>query len=204
MVKHGMKQSRLIIGLTGGSGSGKSVVAKAAADLGFVHIDTDKLGHEVILKPNKVYYNLVEEFGDDILDANGEINRKKLAKIVFSDSEKLKKLGSITHPAIVEKTKEMLGEYSIIDGAVLHQTQDIVDMCDYIIAVTNSDERRIRFICNRDNIDFNTAKKRIESQPGNDFYSDFADIVIHSDCEIDELYNKSLNVIKRCIGEKNC
>lgn len=197
-----MKQNKLIIGLTGGSGCGKSVVAKAAADLGFVHIDTDKLGHEIILKPNKAYYELIDEFGEEILDDNTEINRKKLGQIVFSDMQKLKKLSSITHPAIADKTKEMLSEYSIIDGAVLHQTQEIVDMCDYIIAVTNSDERRIKFICNRDNITVDAAEKRIKSQPDNKFYSEFADIVIHSDCDIDELYKKSLDVIKRCMGEK--
>lgn len=197
-----MKQNKLIIGLTGGSGCGKSVVAKAAADLGFVHIDTDKLGHEIILKPNKAYYKLIDEFGEEILDDNTEINRKKLGQIVFSDMQKLKKLSSITHPAIADKTKQMLGEYSIIDGAVLHQTQEIVDMCDYIIAVTNSDERRIKFICNRDNITVDAAEKRIKSQPDNKFYSEFADIVIHSDCDIDELYKKSLDVIKRCMGEK--
>lgn len=198
-----MKQNKLVIGLTGGSGCGKSVVAKAASDLGFVHIDTDKLGHEVILKPNKAYYSLVAEFGDAILDENGEINRKKLGQLVFSDPEKLKKLSSITHPAIAEKTRELLGEYSIIDGAVLHQAKDIVDMCDCIIAITNSDERRIKFICARDNISAESAENRIKSQPNNEFYSDFADFVIHSDCDIDELYNKSLDVIKRCIGEKN-
>ena len=198
-----MKQNKLIIGLTGGSGCGKSVVAKAASDLGFVHIDTDKLGHDIILKPNKAYYDLLDEFGEIILDKNGEIDRKKLGKIVFSNPDKLLKLSNITHPAIVEKTKEMLGEYTIIDGAVIHQTPDIVEMCDYIIAVTNSDERRIKFICSRDNIDTNAAEKRIKSQPDNSFYADFADIVIHSDCSIDELYNKSVNIIKGCIGEKN-
>lgn len=197
-----MKQNKLIIGLTGGSGCGKSVVAKAASDLGFVHIDTDKLGHEIILKPNKAYYELVEKFGDVILSDNGEINRKKLGEIVFSNPEKLDILNSISHPAITEKVKKMLGEYSIIDGAVLHKTPEILELCDCIIAITNSDERRIKFICDRDKIDYETAKNRIKSQPDNDFYAEFADFVIHSDCSIDELYNKSIDVIKRCIGEK--
>lgn len=197
-----MKQSKLIIGLTGGSGCGKSVVAKAAADLGFVHIDTDRLGHEVILKPSKVYYNIVNVFGEDILDDSGEINRKKLGRIVFDYPDKLQLLSGITHPAIIEKTKEMLGQYTIIDGAVIHQTKEITDMCDFIIAVTNSDERRIKFICNRDNIDVSAAQNRIKSQPDNKFYEQFADIVIHSDCGIEELYNKSLKVIKRCMSEK--
>lgn len=197
-----MKQNKFTIGLTGGSGCGKSIVAKAAVDLGFVHIDTDKLGHEVILKPNKAYYEIIKEFGNGILDENDVINRKKLGKIVFSNPDKLVALNKITHPAIIEKTKELMGDFTIIDGAVIHLTPEIVDLCDVIITVTNSDERRIRFICNRDNIDEVTAKKRIESQPDTKFYTEFADIVIHSDCDIDEMYNKSLKIIKRCISEK--
>ena len=197
-----MKQNKLIIGLTGGSGCGKSIVAKAATDLGFVHIDTDVLGHNIILKPNKSYYKLIDVFGDTILGENGEIDRKKLGAIVFSDPEKLNLLNRITHPAITEMVKSMLGDYTIIDGAVLHKTPDIVELCDYVIAITNSDDRRINFICKRDNIDYETAKRRISSQPDNSFYADFADIVIHSDCDIEELYNKSIDVIKRCISEK--
>ena len=191
-----MKQNKLIIGLTGGSGCGKSVVSKAASDLGFVHIDTDKLGHDVILKPNKAYYDIIAEFGTDILGEDGEINRKKLGNIVFSDADNLAKLNDIVHPSIVKKTKELLGKYSIIDGAVLHQTKEIIDMCDFIIAVTNSDERRIDFICKRDNISVEAAMKRIKSQPDNNFYADFADVIINSDSDIGELYNKSIKVIK--------
>ncbi len=197
-----MKQNKYTIGLTGGSGCGKSVVARAAVDLGFVHIDTDKLAHKIILKPSKAYYHLVESFGELILSENGEIDRKKLGAIVFSDEEKLNLLNSITHPEITEMVRNMLGDYTIIDGAVLHKTPDIVDLCDCIIAVTNSDDRRIKFICKRDNIEKDVAKRRINSQPDNAFYENFADIVIHSDCDIEELYNKSINVIKGCISEK--
>ena len=118
LVKRGMMQNKLIIGLTGGSGCGKSVVAKAATDLGFKHIDTDKLGHKVLLRPNKTYYQLIKEFGEEILDENKNIDRKKLGNIVFSNQDKLKILNKITHPAITSMIKEMLCDYTIIDGAV--------------------------------------------------------------------------------------
>lgn len=203
LVKHGMMRNKFIIGLTGGSGCGKSVVAKAATDLGFKHIDTDELGHNVLLKPNEAYYKLVEEFGEEILNGNGVIDRKKLGNIVFSNSKKLEILNNITHPAITEVVKDMLEDLTIIDGAVIHLTPEILEMCDVIIAVTNSDDRRIDFICNRDKISVDSAKKRIQSQPDNDFYSTFADIVIHSDCDIAELYEKSKQIIMRCISEKN-
>ena len=204
LVKLGMKQNnKLIIGITGGSGSGKSVVSKAAESLGFIHIDTDKLGHQVILKPNKAYYDLINTFGKVILNENNEIDRKKLGDIVFSSPEKLELLNKIVHPAIVKKTKDMLSDYTIIDGAVIYKTPEIMELCDFIISVINSDERRIEFICKRDSIDELTARKRIKSQPDNDFYKSFADIVIESDCELEDMFKKSVEVIKRCIGEKN-
>ena len=195
-----MMQNKIIIALTGGSGCGKSVVAKAASDLGFKHIDADLIGHDIILKPQKAYYEIVKAFGSDILDENNEINRRKLGKIVFSDADKLELLSKITHPAITEKILDMLEERTIIDGAVLYKTPDLLRICNYIIAVTNSDERRVDFICKRDNVDKETAMARIKSQPDNNFYTKNADFVIESNCDIEEMYKKSVEVIKRCIS----
>ena len=200
MVKHGMMQNKIIIALTGGSGCGKSVVAKAASDLGFKHIDADLIGHDIILKPQKAYYEIVKAFGSGVLDENDEINRRKLGEIVFSDTEKLELLSKITHPAITEKILDMLEERTIIDGAVLYKTPDLLSKCNYIIAVTNSDERRADFICKRDNLDKETAMARIKSQPDNSFYTKNADFIIESDCGIEEMYKKSVDVIKRCIS----
>lgn len=201
LVKHGMNRNNILIGLTGGSGSGKSVVARAAVDLGFTHIDADHIGHDIILKPEKAYYKIIDFFGMDILNDDGEIDRRKLGSIVFKDNAKLELLSNITHPLITEKVLGMINGNAIIDGAVLHKTPDLINRCDYVISVINSDERRAEFICRRDGIDISSALERIHSQPDNKFYSDIADFVIYSDCDIDELYKKSLDVIKRCIGD---
>lgn len=199
-----MTQSKkIIIGVTGGSGCGKGVFSAAAEKLGFIHIDTDKIAHDIILKPNKAYYMIIEEFGKEVLGENDEIDRKKLGDLVFSDSKKLDKLNDITHPEITKKVFEMLGDMSVIDGAVLYKTPDIVNICDYIVALTNSDERRVDFICKRDGVTPQTALQRIKSQPDNDFYSKNADFVIYSDCGIEEMLNKSSDLIKRCMREKN-
>lgn len=197
------QNKRLVIGVTGGSGCGKGVFSSAAEKLGFVHIDTDKIGHDIILKPNKAYYMIVEEFGKEVLDENGEIDRKKLGALVFGDSEKLDKLNAIMHPEITKRVFEMLGEKSVIDGAVLYKTPDIIKICDYIVALTNSDDRRINFICKRDGLTPDAALQRIKSQPDNEFYSQGADFVINSDCGIEEMLKKSSDLIKRCISEKN-
>ena len=195
-----MTQNKILIALTGGSGSGKSIVAKAASDLGFKHIDADLIGHDIILKPQKAYYEIVKAFGSEILDDNNEINRRKLGEVVFNDAGKLKLLCNITHPAITEKILDLLEERTIIDGAVLYKTPELLSKCNYIIAVTNSDERRVDFICKRDNIDREVALARIKSQPDNSFYVKNADFVINSDCDIEEMYKKSVEVIKRCIS----
>lgn len=199
----GMKQNNIVIGLTGGSGSGKSVVASAAASLGFNHIDADLVAHRIMLKNEIAYKEVLCAFGDEILDRNGEIDRKKLGKIVFSNADKLKLLSSITHPHIEKKILSMIDGNTIIDGAVIYNTPNIIKACDYIISVINSDERRISFICNRDGIDEKSAANRINSQPNNEFYEKMSDFAIKSDCDIDELYNKAICVIKRCISEKN-
>ena len=197
-----MKQNRIIIGLTGGSGSGKSVVAEAAKSLGFTHIDTDLIGHAVILKPQQAYYEIINEFGKSVLGTNGEIDRKKLASIVFGNEELLNKLNSIVHPQITKAVVSQLSERSVIDGAVLHKAPDLLKLCDYVIAVTNSDERRVDFICRRDGINEEQAMARIKSQPNNEFYSQNADFTIDSDCDVDGLMLKASKIIKRCISEK--
>lgn len=202
LVKRGMMQNKLVIGVTGGSGCGKSIVSSAAESLGFLHIDTDVLGHEIILKPKPAYMQIVKEFGKSILAENGEIDRSKLGALVFADKSKLEILNSITHPQIENEVKSMLAERTVIDGAVLYKSPGLLKLCDCIIAVTNSDERRVSFICSRDGINTEAALKRIKSQPDNEFYSSRADYIINSDCDIKELFSRSVDVIKRCIIEK--
>lgn len=199
LVNLGMKQNKLILGLTGGSGCGKSIVALAAKDLGFVHIDTDIIAHNLILKPNYVYNKIIENFGKSILDENGEIDRKKLGLIVFSDKNKLKLLNSIIHPEIEKAVVSLLDDLTIIDAPVIYETPGIMKLCNKIIAVECSDERRIKFICQRDKISIEDAKRRISNQPSNEFYSNFSDITINSDCSAEELYSKSLKIIKEML-----
>lgn len=93
----------LVFGITGGIGSGKSLVTKIMKEkFHSAVIDTDSIGHELLLKQGKAYSQVLAAFGNEILDKSGEISRKKLGSIVFSDQEKLKVLNAIVHP-LVEK-----------------------------------------------------------------------------------------------------
>ena len=79
----------MLIGITGGIGSGKSVLCDVARDMGFYVISADKIGHDILRKGSSAYNEVVEIFGEGILSENGEIDRKKLGRLVFSDKEKL-------------------------------------------------------------------------------------------------------------------
>jgi dephospho-CoA kinase len=100
-----------IIGLTGGIGSGKSTVAGYLRELGATVIDLDKVGHEVLKSRVGTFKKVVEEFGKDILDARGEIDRARLAEIVFKNPKALGRLNRIVHPAIDEIINERIEAY---------------------------------------------------------------------------------------------
>src|SRR6266478_335710 len=90
----------LTVGLTGGLGSGKSVIANELACLGCHIIEADALGHEVLLPSGEAYAPVIQEFGTAILAPDGTINRKKLSALVFDDPARLKALTDIVHPAV--------------------------------------------------------------------------------------------------------
>jgi dephospho-CoA kinase len=95
----------IVIGLTGGIGSGKSTVAGYLAEYGAAVIDADKVGHEILKKGTAAYQDVIEAFGGDVLDQSGEIDRKKLGKIVFADRKLRDKLNRIMWSRIWEKIK---------------------------------------------------------------------------------------------------
>jgi dephospho-CoA kinase len=100
-----------VIGLTGGIGSGKSTVAGYLGELGAAVIDLDKVGHEVLKSGGRVFKRVVKEFGKEILDGRGEIDRNKLAEIVFKDRADMARLNGIVHPAIDKAIKRSIAEY---------------------------------------------------------------------------------------------
>ncbi len=115
-----------IIGLTGGIGSGKSTVAGFLAELGAVVLDADKIGHEILETDAEVRQEIVDNFGKQVLDHKGRIDRKKLADIVFKDRESLIKLNLITHPPIYRRMQGILDSYqrqgievTVIDAPLL-------------------------------------------------------------------------------------
>lgn len=188
----------MVIALIGGSGSGKSTAVKAAKNCGYKVIDADKIGHNVILKGNDAYNKTVNFFGKDFLNPDGEINRKKLGKAVFSDNEKLKALNEITHPEITKQIISQLAKNTVIDGAVIHKTP-VIDMCDKVIFIKTDIEKRIKFITSRDKITKDMAINRIKSQPSDNEYEEISDIIIHNDGDEEKLFNKAKRIFEELI-----
>jgi dephospho-CoA kinase len=106
-----MGESPRAFGLTGGIASGKSTVGRFFAELGAKVIDADQLGRELLRPPLPAYLEIVEHFGKEVLTPSGEVDRKRLGGMVFSDPEKLRTLNAILHPRIIERSEELAGQY---------------------------------------------------------------------------------------------
>ncbi len=120
----------LRVGLTGGLASGKSFVGRALAELGCHLIQADELGHEVLAPGGEAYAAAVAEFGPAILDAEGKIDRGKLAELVFDDPPRLARLNELVHPPVIRREEALLAEIAardprgiaVVEAAILIET----------------------------------------------------------------------------------
>lgn len=173
-----------IIGLTGTSGSGKGYVCGIFSSYGISSIDTDKTVHALYESDKECRNELLEEFGESIFDTDGNICRKALAQIVFSDREKLARLNSIVHKYVIKKCEEEIdkararGEKAlIIDAPQLFEAK-MQDSCDFTVAVTADTSVRIKRLTARDRLPEAEIEKRIKNQHTDEFLGSKADYVI--------------------------
>ncbi len=183
-----------IIGITGGIGSGKSTVSTTLRDLGAAVVDADLLAKSVTASGGKAFDELVDFFGRDILGKDGEVDRQKLAEIVFRDKKMLDALNEITHKYVVEKiydTVELLKNSGKWDVIVLDVPIPIekgfLDLADEVWVVVADRDVRTRRIMERSGYSYEEALKRIDSQMKDDEYVKLADEVLYNDDSIEEL-----------------
>lgn len=182
-----------IIGLTGGIASGKSTVAKTLSKLGAYVIDADKVAHMIIEPHRPAWYDIVQEFGEEILNRDQTVNREKLGKIVFDDPVLLQKLNSITHPRIMEFFKEEMQRLKaqvpdsiiVFEVPLLYETH-MDRICDEVWVVWVDRETQLERLCQRDNISREDALKRIEAQMPLDEKAKRAKVVIDNRHTIEE------------------
>ncbi len=182
----------MVVGLTGGIACGKTTIAKRFVELGAEVIDVDAIGHNLLKNDPSVYKKIVEEFGCDILNEKGEIDRSKLGQIVFSDYEKLKILNQIVHPPLIEITKEMIAKLIaedknrivLVDAALLIEL-GLTYMVDKVILAYADENTQIQRLIQR-GMSYEEAYKRINSQMPSSEKKHFADFIIYTDCSLEE------------------
>ncbi len=184
-----MQNKKIIIGLTGGSGSGKSAVAKIFSEFGAYIIDADEISHSITTSDKKVLEKIENAFPGTVTDAG--LNRRKLGSIVFADKEKLLKLNEIIHPAIIDKmcllAKNSSAEITVIDAPLLFSSKRLIKLCDEIVVVAAPESVRIDRIVARDKISRDEAKNRLASQLSPDELIARADKVIYNDGSLENL-----------------
>jgi dephospho-CoA kinase len=158
----------LFIGLTGSIATGKSTVGKIFKELGCYVIDADGIAHKAYEKGTKAYKSIVEEFGKNILDKDGNIDRKKLGGVVLDNKELLKKLEAIVHPEverirnnIIEDIKKKNKNAIIIYDVPLLFEKNLEGMFDYTIVVYADKDTEIKRLMERNGLKKDEAIKRI-------------------------------------------
>lgn len=204
--KIGMKLSKggymRIIGLTGGIGAGKSTTAKILESLGASIIDADEIAKELLKNGNKAYNEIVNFFGTEILGDDKEINRKKLADIVFNDRQKLAVLNDITHKEVYRSMDEIIDNLKqknykgIVVLDVPIPNEDFKKMTDEIWVVDCDDEIRIDRIIKRMGIAREEAVQRIKSQIKREDYLRLAKNVIRNAGTEEELRTSVINLLE--------
>ena len=183
----------LSIGLTGGIGTGKSLVSNLLNDLGATIVNADLLGHEAYLPDTVGFDMVVDAFGDQIVGEDGTVDRKKLGPIVFSSPQNMSKLNAIMHPLIRDMIQSQLEEYSsngtdvvVVEAAVLIEAS-WQDLFDEVWVVTSDKETVIERLKDRNSLSREDAIARIESQMSNDERVGHSNVVISNDGTTDEL-----------------
>lgn len=183
----------VIVGLTGQTGAGKSTVASLLYGYGFAVVDADQTARSVTEKGSPVLKELAQFFGADILNGDGSLDRARLAARAFSSQEGTELLDSITHPEIVRRMLAQ-AEEAFLEGyeaAILDASQlfeaGLDSRCGLIISVVAPDRRRLARIMERDGIDAEAAKKRMQAQHDREFFEENADYVIHNTGTLEDL-----------------
>lgn len=196
-----------VIGLTGGTGSGKSVISRWLQAEGFAIIDADRIGHEIIEKGKPAYAEIAAYYGDGILDGDGNIVRRRLGEIVFHDAEKLTFLNQCTHKYIIAEMQRQIADAreggrakaAFLDAPLLLEA-GLDSLCDEVWVVFADSETRLRRIIERDGVSAETARARMDSQKSWEEYKSAADKVIDNSRDI-AYAEEQLRLLVKNIGQ---
>ena len=194
----------LKVGLTGGIGSGKSTASRYFESLGAFVLDADEEVKILITSNETVQYELISEFGTDIIDGTGRVNKKKLARIAFQDEDHQQRLNSVVHPYIFnlidKEFNRVLNDKKhgvfIVDAALIYETGFDAHL-DYVIVVTAHLKNRMERALGRETLSREEILKRVDFQWPEEEKVNMADFVVHNDGTEAELQKNIESLIKK-------
>lgn len=182
-----------LIGVIGGIASGKSTVAAEFAKLGCAVIDADAIAHE-LLREDAVRDEVARLFGPGVLNARGNLDRGKLAGIVFADAAKLDALNKVIHPRVLQRTEELIAQYNqdshvkaiVLDMPLLVEV-GWADRCDRVVFVECDRERRIERARRKGLLEGGEIEIRENSQISLDKKAKLADSIVNNNSDVSAL-----------------
>ena len=202
-----MGQIKPIIGLCGGIGAGKSVVARELERLGGLLIDSDQLNHEVLRRP-EVARVLREWWGDEILGEDGAVDRRRVAELIFDDARQKRRLESLVHPLIASLREDMIAVGSgdpkvraiILDSPLLLES-NLDRLCQAVICVEASETQRLRRLQQTRGWDIEELRRRERWQLPLAEKRARSQSVIRNEGSIEQLHSQARDVFERILAE---
>ncbi len=192
---------KIVIGLTGQTGAGKSTAADAMRSCGCAVINADLIAREVVSTGTDCLKMLENAFGSEIINPDGSLNRKRLADKAFSSKENTGLLNKLTHPFILELAKRRIDEafsegynIAVFDAPQLFESGGD-KLCDVIVSVTAPRECRLSRIILRDNITRKQAIQRIDAQLSEKYFIESSDYVLDGSGDVSCIYSQTKHLI---------
>lgn len=201
-----MRNQVKIIGVTGGIGAGKSEFSRISECIGAAVIDADVVARTMIEKSEDMRVALRKTFGDAIYSENGQLLRRELGRIVFSDPKELHKLNQITEAplkfAVEDNIKRLVSSYSyiILDMAILFET-GLNSLCDHVVLIKAEDKKRTEWIQKNKSWTVDEIQNRIYSQTPVQLLTDRADTIIVNDGDLASFHEKAKQFFLRFQSE---
>ena len=186
----------MIIGITGGTGCGKTTLLNCIRDAGGLILDCDAIYHELLVSDQCMLDAIEARFSGTV--ENGTLNRKKLGSIVFCDTAALEDLNRITHSAVKQEVLRRLNAtpaLAAIDAIGLFEG-GLAELCDVTVAVTAPIEQRVQRLIVRDGISEDYARSRISAQKNDDWFHSHCDVVLDNSGDLQSYKTKCLDFLK--------
>jgi len=191
-----MKYQNLVVGITGGIGSGKSTFCEILTQNNFPVIHSDNMAKEIMATDDAVKKRIIETLGTQSYFNDGKINTHYLRDIVFNDFEKLQILNSIVHPAVIKKTKEKIEDLKknnhiiFVESALIYEA-NFDELFDFIILIYSEQRERLRRVKQRSNLTDEEILKIMQTQIPDEEKRKYADIIVENNDNIDDLKNRA-------------